>query len=306
MTSGIVEIAEPGRYLHQSRGFLQVEREGEETAAVPLDEVGILLVDGQGCGLSSRLLSVLAGRGAVTVLCDSHYLPEAIVLPCVGNQELLARSLAQIDASLPLKKRLWQRIVMAKIERQARVLELCGQQERASELSALAKRVGSGDPDNKEAQAARKYWQTLFGEGFRRSDEEQPLNAFLNYGYAVIRAACARAVVCAGLLPQFGLYHHSGRDPFALADDLMEPYRPVVDCLVRQLADREDRSLDPTAKRQLAAVLHLDTEMEKGTSTLTEAIHQTALSLVRSFVEKKDCLCLPDPLESGMPRLLDT
>lgn len=136
------------------------------------------------------------------------------------------------------------------------------------------------------------------GQDFRRDDEELPANAFLNYGYTVLRAAAARAVVGAGLIPQIGLMHRGSRDSFALADDLMEPYRPAVDRLALDLVSKKTVRLDPDAKRALARILLLDVQTPRGRSTLTEALHQTALSLVESFTSKRPTLWLPDPLAS--------
>ena len=300
MVGGIIEIAESGRSLRLDRGFVTVESGHEEIGRVPLDDVDVLILGGGGCTISSPLLGALAERGAVTLLCGRNYAPLGLLLPIEGMGESATRAKTQIEASEPLKKRLWQKMVREKILRQASVLESREKQTVAGNLRWLAKNVTSGDPDNKEAQAARKYWPELFGGGFLRSDEENPINGLLNYGYAVLRSATARSVVGAGLLPQFGVKHRGPRDSFALADDLMEAFRPLVDFIVAKLVDSGVKEVDSAAKRELARILVFDVATERGISTLSEALHISAISLVDSFAGKKECLCLPDPLEKAL------
>ena len=306
MIGGILEIAESGRFLKLDRGFVVIEAERQEIGRVALDDIDVLILGGGGASVSSPLLSALAERGAVTLLCGKNYAPLGLLLPIEGMGETASRARAQIEATEPLKKRLWQKIVREKIARQARVLSAKQKEATAGNLGWLSKNVSSGDPDNKEAQAARKYWPELFGDGFLRSDQDNPINGLLNYGYAILRSAVARSVVGVGLLPQFGVKHRGPRDSFALADDLMEPYRPLVDALVVSLLEAGIEKVNTAAKRELARMLLVDVLTDRGTSTLSEALHLSALSLVESFVKKKERLCLPDPLTSVIGRVSPT
>jgi len=300
MVGGIVEIAETGRYLRLERGFLVIETGGSEIGRVPLDDVDVLILGGSGCSVSSPLLGALAEEGAVTLLCGHNYAPLGLLFPIEGMGESASRARAQVEATEPLKKRLWQRIIKEKIARQGHVLHMQGKETSAGNLDWLSRNVASGDPDNKEAQAARKYWPELFGAAFLRSDENNPINGMLNYGYAVLRSAVARSIVAAGLLPQFGVKHCGPRDTLALADDLMEAYRPLVDLKVISMVTNGIREIDSNAKRELARILIMDVPTGRGTSTLSEALHLSALSLVESFTRKKECLSLPNPLENAL------
>ncbi|NIQ00045.1 MAG: type II CRISPR-associated endonuclease Cas1, partial [Nitrospinaceae bacterium] len=154
--------------------------------------------------------------------------------------------------------------------------------------------VGSGDPENCEAQAARRYWKPLMGPAFKRDVKAEGVNSLLNYGYAVLRAATARAVAASGLHPALSLHHHNQANPFGLVDDLMEPFRPCVDQVVRKLKDEGLEEVIPDTKRQLAAVLDMDLKTERGTTPLSNTLFHMAQSLVTSYETRKDCLILPE------------
>jgi len=295
MVGGIVEITQSGRFLRLDRGSMVIEADKEEIGRVPLDDMDILILGGR-CTISSPLLEALAEEGAVTLLCGKNYAPLGLLIPIEGMGESATRARAQISASEPLRKRLWQRIVAAKIERQSEVLKFRGREIEAGNLKWLSANVNSGDTDNKEAQAARKYWPALMGDSFLRSDENNSINAMLNYGYAILRSAVSRAIVAVGLLPQFGVNHCGPRDTFALADDLMEPFRPLVDLIVCRLKDSGSQELSVEAKKELAKILILDIPTSRGISTLSEGLHMSALSLSDSFLGKKSCIDLPNPL----------
>lgn len=295
MVGGIVEITQSGRFLRLDRGSMVIEADKEEIGRVPLDDMDILILGGR-CTVSSPLLEALAEEGAVTLLCGKNYAPLGLLIPIEGMGESATRARAQISASEPLCKRIWQRIVAAKIERQSEVLKFRGREIEAGNLKWLSANVNSGDTDNKEAQAARKYWPALMGDSFLRSDENNSINAMLNYGYAILRSAVSRAIVAVGLLPQFGVNHCGPRDTFALADDLMEPFRPLVDLIVCRLKDSGSQELSVEAKKELAKILILDIPTSRGISTLSEGLHISALSLSDSFLGKKSCIDLPNPL----------
>jgi len=294
MLQRIVDVAEEGRRLALSRGFLTVSDESRELGRVPLDDIAVLMISAPSGYLSKPLLSELAGRGAVTILCDKHYLPIFTGLPETPPKTSVIRVKAQTTASLPLKKNLWRSIIREKIRNQAVVLNHFGQSPEAEKIKALIPRVQSGDKGNKEAWVARIYWKALFGENFKRDRDAEDLNVLLNYGYTVLRSACARAVSSCGLLPMFGLMHESDRDYFALADDLMEPFRPLIDAIVKTISSEKEQSLTPTMKHRLSRVLWFDVNGKKGTGPLINALQDTALSLAEAFIEKKDMLDFPE------------
>ena len=225
----VVDIATDGRHLSAHRGFLLVSEDRSEVGRVPLDDVAALIVHAHGVTWTTNLVVALAERGAPMVLCGANHAPVAVCLPLDGHHGQNARMRAQWEAGRPLAKQLWRAIVVSKIRWQAAVLEAHGHPATAFDL--LARRVRSGDPDNVEAQAARRYWPLLLGKDFRRDRGAGDINGLLNYGYTVMRSLCARAVVAAGIHPSIGVHHANRGNPFALADDLVEPFRPLVDAL---------------------------------------------------------------------------
>lgn len=292
MIGGIVEVAEAGRHLSVYRGFLKVSESGSELGRVPLDDITALILSGQQITLSKNLLTELAERKSVVVTCGKNWHPLSFTLPFGVHFESAGILHDQIAASEPLKKRLWQKLVKLKIANQAAVLALHGgDPDKQKELTVLASRVKSGDPENMEAQAARHYWRALLGEDFRRERNGGGENNYLNYGYTVLRAACARAVCAAGLHPSLGVHHRNRMNAFALVDDVIEPFRPLVDSIVKSLVDDGgDGTLDVHEKRAIAAVLQQDLISEKGVSPLVNCVGRLAQSLVRSFTEKNDVL----------------
>jgi CRISPR-associated protein Cas1 len=303
MIGGIVEVAEAGRHLSVHRGFLKVSADGAELGRVPLDDITALILSGPHATLSTRLIAELADRNAVIVTCGRNWHPCAFTLPFGGHYEAAGVLGDQIAASAPLKKRLWQRLVKAKIANQAAVL---GYHEpshpKLRELAVLERRVKSGDPDNMEAQAARHYWPALMPKGFRRDRFAADANAYLNYGYTVLRAATARAICGAGLHPALGLHHGSRVNAFALVDDLMEPFRPFIDSIARQLADDDagaEAVLEPERKRRLAAVLRQVLIAEAGASPLINCLARLAQSLTASLAGGSEGLALPQARRPG-------
>ena len=299
MIGRVVEVASEGRHLARLRGLMTVSRNGVEDARVPLDDIGVLLCNARGLSYSNDLMTELARRGVAVVLCGTNYLPTAWLWPLEGHHVQAMRMRCQLEASLPLRKRLWQRIVREKIAQQSNVLELL--QLNSGSIKAMARRVRSGDPDNVEAQAARKYWPLLFGDDFRRDRYGGGPNPFLNYGYTVLRAAGARAVVAAGLHPSLGIHHHNRLNPMCMVDDLMEPFRPFVDYTSVRLVAESKKELTPESKQALAEVLTLDMHTERGTTPLQTCIERAAQSLAQSFEAGKPSLVFPDrPLTGGL------
>ena len=297
MIGRIIEIASEGRHLTRDRGLMTVSKDGVEDGRVPLDDIGVLLCNARGLTYSNDLMAELARRGASVVLCGDNYLPTAWIWPLEGHHVQALRMRCQLEASLPLRKRLWQALVKAKIAQQAIVLELMG--VSGAEVEELARRVRSGDPDNVEAQAARRYWPRLFGSAFRRDRFGPMPNPLLNYGYTVLRAAVARAVVSAGLHPSLGIHHSNRNNSMCLVDDLMEPFRPMVDYTVAELVSHQREEMTIDVKRDLAAVLVMDIATERGTTPLQTCLERAAQSLAQSFESGKPGLILPErPLAS--------
>jgi len=278
----IVDIATDGRHLSAHRGFLIVEQQREEVGRVPLDDVAAVIVHAHGITWSTNLIVALAERGALLLLCGANHSPVAVCLPIDGHHAQNGRMRAQWEAKRPLAKQLWKAIIVAKIRWQGAVLEANGRTAGAFDL--LARKVGSGDPDNIEAQAARRYWGLLMGKDFRRDRDAGGVNGMLNYGYAVMRAMCARAVVAAGLHPSIGVHHANRGNPFALADDLIEPFRPLVDALTVRLRSAGIDTVTPEAKRAYAGLIALDLPGAGGmVTTVSLAATRAAQSLARSF-----------------------
>lgn len=291
----IVDIATDGRHLSAHRGFLIVEQQREEVGRVPLDDVAAVIVHAHGVTWSTNLIVALAERGALLLLCGANHSPVAVCLPIDGHHAQNGRMRAQWEARRPLAKQLWKAIIIAKIRWQAAVLEANGR--NASAFDLLARRVGSGDPDNIEAQAARRYWTLLMGDDFRRDRDAGGVNGLLNYGYAVMRALCARSVVAAGLHPSIGVHHANRGNPFALADDVIEPFRPLVDALTVRLRAAGVESVTPEAKRAYAALIALDLPGAGGVvTTVSIAATRVAQTLAQSFqTGRATDLVLPQP-----------
>ena len=292
MIGRVIEIAREGQHLARQRGLMTVSCNGAEAGRVPLDDVGVLLCNARGLTYSNDLLVELAKRGAAVVLCGSNYLPTAWVWPLEGHHVQALRMRFQLEASLPLRKRIWQAVVKAKIRQQRITLEILGKPDGG--LDELARRVRSGDPDNMEAQAARRYWPLLFGSDFQRERFGEMPNPLLNYGYTVVRAATARAVAAAGLHPSLGVHHHNRYDAMCLVDDLMEPFRPAVDYAVVRLVETGCAEVTSEAKRALVGVLAADMHTERGTTPLETCLERAAQSLAQSFEDKRASLAFPD------------
>ena len=271
-----------------------VSEERREVGRIPLDDVCAVIVHAHGVTWTTNLAVALAERGAVLLLCGPNHAPVAVCLPLEGHHAQNARIRAQLDAGRPLLKQLWRQVVVAKISWQGAVLQSCGLSASAFDL--LARKVRSGDPDNVEAQAARRYWPLLMGEAFRRDREADDVNALLNYGYTVLRSLCARSAVAAGLHPSMGIHHANRTNAFALADDLMEPLRPLVDALAVRLVAAGIETVTPEAKRAFAGLIALDLPAEGATTTVAGAAQRMAQTLATAFqTGRPGDLVLPRP-----------
>ena len=303
MIGGLVEIAENERSLSVQRGFLVVKSEDAELGRVPLDDVTALILSAPRAMLSKQVMVALAERNAVVVISGANYHPIALTLPTGTHYKQAGVLQTQIAASQPLRKNLWRQIVVSKIHHQRAALQTAAPGSgKIEDLTALAKRVKSGDSENREAQAARHYWQALMGTTFRRNRDLADANVLLNYGYMVLRAAMARATVAHGLNPGLGIHHKSQANAFQLVDDLMEPFRPQVDLLVRDILQEEGAEalqLPPEVKRRLAAVLQKDMQGDRGAAPVVSCMARLSQSLVASLAQKTPALILPEPRMPG-------
>jgi CRISP-associated protein Cas1 len=302
MIGRIVEVADDQRHLFVNRGFMVVQdtaNDRKELGQVPLDDIAAVIGNAHGLSYTNNLLVALAQRGAPFVLCAANHNAIGMVLPIDGNFEQAKRIDAQIAAAQPAHKRLWAAVVRAKLEQQAAALEAAG--APSMPLSALVSKVRSGDPDNIEAQGARRYWSLLFGDAFRRDQNGDGVNALLNYGYTVLRACTARSVIAAGLHPSIALHHSNAGNAMRLVDDLMEPFRPVIDLKVWQLLRNGEAHVTPETKRALVRTLYDDMQTSAGATPVMVCTQKLATSLAQVYLGERDKLDLPLP---GLPLAL--
>lgn len=281
MTDRIIEIADTPARLRVDLGRLAIEVSEQPPVFVQMSEIAAVVVSNAGVTLSQAVLAELAKNGAVFVAMSENFLPIGMLLPLDAHSTQSARMGKQAEAAEPTKKRAWQSIVRAKIKAQWALLDEVG--APLSGLDELLSRVHSGDPENIEAQAASKYWRALFGGDFRRNRDAFDQNRLLNYGYAVLRAATARAICGAGLHPALGVQHHNQYNPFCLADDLMEPYRPMVDRVVHRLAAREGPQVElgKAIRAEIISALLGRVSVRGSQRTLFDALSRSAASLAR-------------------------
>ncbi len=299
MIGRIIEVADDRRHLYLSRGFLVVqdtEGERKELGQIPLDDIAAVIANAHGLSYTNNLLVALAERCAPFVLCAANHNAVGMVMTIDGNYQQAKRLDAQLAATQPLIKRMWANIVKSKLQQQAAALEAAGAPHIP--LQALVKKVRSGDPENFEAQGAKRYWGLLFGDDFRRDQQGGGINAMLNYGYTVLRAATARAVIAAGLHPTIGLHHCNEGNAMRLVDDLMEPFRPMIDLKVWQLSKQGETMVTPESKRALVRTLYDDMQTSTGATPVMVCAQKLAVSLAQVFMGEKDKLDLPLP---GLP-----
>lgn len=296
-----LEISREPAHLSVRNEQLVLKRDGQTVGQVPCEDIGVVLVDHPQTTYTHAALAKLAESDAAVVICGRDHLPAAILLPMVDHSQVVWRLDAQLSISRPLRKQLWRQLVVAKVEAQARNISEALPAHR--KLQALAREVRSGDPTNIEAQAARVYWANWLWQmaeeetpAFRRDPDLPGLNSFLNYGYAVLRAAIARAIVAAGLLPSVGLHHCNRSNAFCLADDLIEPLRPLVDDRVRELHRQGYEELNQPAKAALLEILTARISLgsgEENIGPLMVQLHRYVASLVRCFTGDAKELAIP-------------
>jgi CRISP-associated protein Cas1 len=294
MLKRVIEISSDSCFLFKERGSMVIQSsdgERREIGRVPLDDIGALVGNAHGLSYTNNLLVALAERGVPFVLCGANHNVAGVLWSTDGHHLQSARIEAQLGVKLPLKKRLWASIVARKLCAQAQLLEIVNCDYNY--LVRLADTVKSGDSTNNEALGSRYYWPMLFGHGFLRDRSSDGINSMLNYGYTVLRAAVARAVVAAGLHPSVGLHHSNDSNPFRLVDDLIEPFRSSIDHTVYRLAQLNCTELTKESKKDIAQTLFNDLPGLSGISPIYVHIQNLAMSLGQVFMGDRENLIFP-------------
>ena len=269
--------------------------ETAETKSVPIEDIGVLILDNQQITITQAVIAKLLANNTALITCDNTHHPVGLLLNLDGNTLQSRIFQAQIEASEPLKKQLWQQTIVAKIQNQAAILGMqshSGSLFNAPDKSLLnmSRDVKSGDSDNTEAKAAGYYWKNLFPSflDFTRDRYGTPPNNLLNYGYAILRAVVARSLIGSGLLPTLGIHHRNQYNAYCLADDIMEPYRPYVDKVVCEIVDMNGQYLEvtPNMKKQLLAIPAMDVTIDGQRSPLMNAVQRTTASLAKCYEGK--------------------
>lgn len=293
MLNRVLEIAENNRVASLNRGFIIIQEGKTELGSVPLDDIAVLLVSAQGFTVTKNVLNALSEKGCMTVFCGKNYTPQSMVVPIASHTYFTKIIKNQINASEPFKKRIWQHIVIQKCKNQAAALRYCGKDNDSVLIDKIARMVKSGDPENREAYAARMYWKSLFGDDFIRDKDGEGVNALLNYGYAIMRAGMTRAICAHGLIPSLGVHHDNNLNQFCLADDLFEIYRPIVDVMVYKLIQQNECEVLPSTKRVLANLLKVKVHTSEGECQVVQSMHYYVSSFVNALEERKPVIDLP-------------
>lgn len=297
MIKRTIEISDRAAHLSVRRGQLLIQHQNEIVGQVPCEDLGVLVIDHPGTTYTHSALTSVANSGAALVLCGQDHLPQSILLPLADHTQVVSRLNLQINASKPTQKRLWKSIIVAKINGQAANLQE-GSSER-KRLEELAKEVKSGDTTNREGQAAKIYWKAWLsnhvddGNPFRRMRDGVAPNNLLNYGYAIMRAALGRAVVAAGLQPALGIQHSHRANSFCLVDDLIEPLRPWVDLIVRDLFRGGHSEIDRYTKQAVLEMLTVRCQMDDQIGPLMVMLHRYVASFVKSLETGSNQLKIP-------------
>jgi CRISP-associated protein Cas1 len=273
-----------GCYLHKRHDQLVVDFDDKtkEQRQVPIEDIGLVVLDNYQVKITAALLQSLIEQNAAVLICDQKHLPGGLLLPFASHHAFTEKLYHQLESTLPLRKNLWQQTVSAKINNQAALLGSFGINNE--NLKRWSKQVRSGDPDNYDPRAAAYYWDNYIS-GFRRQRFGEAPNNLLNYGYAILRAVVARSLVASGMLPAVGIHHRNKYNPFCLADDMMEPFRPYVDRLVINIVEENEVTddLTPAVKAKLLAVPAIDIVIEGKTGPLMVGVQRTTASLMKCF-----------------------
>ena len=290
----VVEISEQNVYLHTERGFLLLAKGQQEVSRIDLDHITAIVAKAHGLTYSHNLLIKLSERNIPLILTDSGFMPVSIMQPVAAHHAPVPALAAQIAATTGQNNLLWQKIIQAKIKMQAAVLDEIGITNHG--LADLCSKVSSGDRSNIEGQAARKYWILLFGGAFRRHQYGEQPNGLLNYSYTILRSTLAREICAAGLHPAIGIHHKHRQNAFCLADDLIEPFRPLVDYTVYQLVQNGQEDLCMHSKKILVDVLDRLLRVDTRWQTVANSIQILSQSLVQSYLNNNQTLKLPKPM----------
>lgn len=276
-------FSNPAHLSTKYNQLIITDKSNGEIKQAPIEDLGFVVLDNQQITFTQSVMQELAANNTAVVICDKKHMPATMMFHLDTSQVQSQRFRYQVSASEPLKKQLWQQTVKVKIKNQAALLKHIGKSDDA--LNYIAAQVKSGDSTNEEAKASRHYWKYLFGEGFRRDRFGAPPNPSLNYGYAILRAAVARALAGSGLLPTLGINHHNKYNAFCLADDIMEPYRPFVDKAVLEIRETIPawHSMSKEVKAKLLEVLTCDIVIGGNKSPLMVGLSETTASLVKCF-----------------------
>ena len=277
--------------LKNSQLVLAYKDDPDNKVTIPIEDIGVVIIEHQQVSITIPLMNALVEGNVQVVMCNNRGMPSAMLQSFEGNNLQGENLRNQMGAGEVLKKQLWKQIVEAKIRNQAALLNKVGQE--GDRLKQYYQNVKSGDADNREGIAARIYFSELFGESFLRDRTVPGINALLNYGYAILRAATARALVSSGLLPAIGIFHHNRSNAFPLADDVMEPYRPYVDEIVYDMAMQAKLDLTKDVKAELINVLYADTQFSRVTRPLSVGLTLTTASLSKCFAKEQTKLSLP-------------
>lgn len=293
MTNRIIDVSEPSAHISVQNDLLTIKSSNAVAATAPLSEVAALVLSGAHGTITGAVLAGVSEHGGIIVVCDAKHQPVGMILPLDTHFIQSERFIKQAAASLPVRKKVWKKIVTAKISAQAEILtSLKGS---PFGLHSIAKRVQSGDSGNAEAVAAQRYWTALFGKAFSRMRGEGDINGMLNYGYAVLRAIVARSACAAGLHPGLGIHHHNRYDPFPLASDLMEPFRPIIDKVVVAVIEKygADAILSPEIKKHILSPILADFKTVDGNQSLFTIANRLASSLTAVYEGKRNSIVIP-------------
>lgn len=271
-------------------------RDSGETKSAPIEDIGLLILDHQQITITQSTLAKLLANNTAVITCDEKHHPTGMMLNLDGHTLQSQKFQAQVEASMPLKKQLWQQTVICKIENQAALLQ--HEREEYKLLLTYAREVKSGDSENHEAKAAAYYWKRIFPDflEFSRERDGAPPNNLLNYGYAILRALVARSLTASGLLPTLGIHHRNQYNAYCLADDIMEPYRPFVDKVVCHIIRGNGKFLEmtPSMKKALLETPAMDVQIDGQKSPLMNAVQRTTASLARCYEGKARKILYPE------------
>ncbi|MDD4519718.1 MAG: type II CRISPR-associated endonuclease Cas1 [Alphaproteobacteria bacterium] len=286
MHPNLVEISTDNKMLLVHKGFLRIKEQDIILKDIPFDHINALIITARGILYTNNVLQRLCDEGIPLVILGRNFHPIGMLLSYVGQCKQMSVQVVQMENKKALQKKLWQEIIKEKIRNQSKVLDIC---KKENKIKHLPKKVLSGDSSNIEAYSARLYFKDLFGSSFKRDKDIQGINAFLNYGYAIVRACLARYVVASGLNPSFGIEHHNQLNPFCLVDDLIEPFRPIIDYQVYKIFEKNKdiQELTSEYKKILSNLLIKDFYNGEGLSPLYTILQKIVWDLVNSYKTKE-------------------